>query len=143
MSRAGFPCAGSLNLRHTWRLLFLERQTGAWEIEQVKIAVTPSRAVETALGQEMARTMRHFQVRKWSTPHRGVAKKALAHPLPAKLAVRLLREPWIADAIFAGALYFTPSVTTPKQASDVATAPSGKAPIMRNLVKFRKRFLAP
>ena len=51
-------------------------------------AVTPSgslrspasRAVDPALGQEMPRTMGHFQVRKWSTPHRGVAKKALAHP---------------------------------------------------------------
>ena len=28
----------------------------------------------------------------------------LAAPLPAKLAARLLREPWIADAIFVGAL---------------------------------------
>ena len=44
-----------------------------------------SRAVETALGQEMARTMRHFQVRKWSKPHCGFAKKALAHPFPTNL----------------------------------------------------------
>ena len=55
-----------------------------------------SRAVESALGQETARTMRRFRVRKWATPHCGVAKKALAHPLPANL---LLRK------IFAGALY--------------------------------------
>ena len=39
-----------------------------------------SRAVEPALGQEMPRAMGHFQVRKWSKPHRGFAKKALAHP---------------------------------------------------------------
>lgn len=39
--------------------------------------------------------MCRFQVRKWSTPHRGVAKKALAHPLPTNL---LLHK------IFAGAL---------------------------------------
>ena len=43
---------------------------------------TPSRAVETALGQETARSMCRFQVRKWSKPHRGFAKKALAHPQP-------------------------------------------------------------
>ena len=43
--------------------------------------LTPSRAVETALGQEMARSMCHFQARKWSTPHRGVDKKAFARPL--------------------------------------------------------------
>ena len=43
-------------------------------------AVTASRAVETALGQEMARPMCHFQVRKRSKPHRGFAKKALSHP---------------------------------------------------------------
>ena len=42
-------------------------------------------AAETALGQEMARTMRHFQVRKWSKPHCGLAKKALAHPFPTNL----------------------------------------------------------
>ena len=41
----------------------------------------PSRAVETALGQETARTMRRFQVRRRSKPHRGFAKKAPAHPL--------------------------------------------------------------
>ena len=40
----------------------------------------PSRAVEPALGQETARSMCRFQVRKWSKPHRGFAKKALAHP---------------------------------------------------------------
>ena len=55
-----------------------------------------SRAVETALGQETARSMCRFRVRKWSTPHRGVAKKTLAHPPPTNL---LLRK------IFAGALY--------------------------------------
>ena len=54
-----------------------------------------SRAIEFALGQKTARAMRRFRVRKWSTPHRGVDKKALAHPLPAKL---LLRK------IFAGSL---------------------------------------
>ena len=31
---------------------------------------------------ETTRTMRHFQVRKWSKPHCGLAKKALAHPFP-------------------------------------------------------------
>ena len=40
----------------------------------------PSRAVEPALGQETARSMCRFQVRKWSKPHRGFAKNALAHP---------------------------------------------------------------
>ena len=40
----------------------------------------PSRAVETALGQEMARSMCHFQVRKWQRAHRALCKKALAHP---------------------------------------------------------------
>ena len=39
--------------------------------------------------------MRRFRVRKWATPHCGVAKKALAHPLPTNL---LLHK------IFAGAL---------------------------------------
>ena len=34
---------------------------------------------------EMARTMRHFQVRKWSKPHCSFAKKALAHPFPTNL----------------------------------------------------------
>ena len=53
-----------------------------------------SRAVEPALGQGMPRTMGHSQVRKWSKPHRGFDKEALAHPLPAKLAARLLREPF-------------------------------------------------
>ena len=33
------------------------------------------------LGQETARSMCRFQVRKWSKPHRGFAKNALAHPL--------------------------------------------------------------
>ena len=33
------------------------------------------------LGQGMPRTMGHSQVRKWSKPHRGFAKNALAHPL--------------------------------------------------------------
>ena len=42
---------------------------------------SPSRAVETALGQEMARSMCHFQARKRSKPHRGFAKKALSRPL--------------------------------------------------------------
>ncbi|HIZ72896.1 MAG TPA: hypothetical protein H9964_04895, partial [Candidatus Gallimonas intestinavium] len=32
------------------------------------------------LGLETARSMRRFQVRKWSKPHRGFAKNALAHP---------------------------------------------------------------
>ena len=41
---------------------------------------SPSRAVETALGQETARSMRRFQARKWSKPHRGFAKKAFARP---------------------------------------------------------------
>ena len=53
-----------------------------------------SRAVETALGQGMARSMCHSQARKRSKPHRGFAKKALSRPLPEKLA----------DAIFLGAL---------------------------------------
>ena len=43
-------------------------------------AVTASRAIVSALGQEMPRTMGHLQVRKWAKPHRGFAKKALAHP---------------------------------------------------------------
>ena len=43
-----------------------------------------SRAVEPALGQEMPRAMGHFQVRKWSKPHRGFNKKALAHPSPRR-----------------------------------------------------------
>ena len=46
----------------------------------VSLRSTASRAVETALGQEMARPMCHFQVRKRSKPHRGFAKKALSHP---------------------------------------------------------------
>ena len=41
----------------------------------------PSRAVETALGQKTARTMRRFQVRRRSKPHRGFVKEASAHPL--------------------------------------------------------------
>ena len=41
----------------------------------------PSRAVESVLGQETAQTMCRFQARKWSTPHRGVDKKAFARPL--------------------------------------------------------------
>ena len=55
-----------------------------------------SRAVEPALGQEMARSMCHFQARKWSKPHRGFDKKALSRPLPAKLA----------DTTFSGALSY-------------------------------------
>ena len=46
----------------------------------VSLRSTASRAVETALDQEMARPMCHFQVRKRSKPHRGFAKKALSHP---------------------------------------------------------------
>ena len=46
----------------------------------VSLRSTASRAVETALGQEMARPMCHFQVRKRSKPHLGFAKKALSHP---------------------------------------------------------------
>ena len=45
-----------------------------------------SRAVEPALGQEMPRAMGHFQVRKWSKPHRGFDKKALAHPSPRRFS---------------------------------------------------------
>ena len=92
---------------------------------------------------ETARTMRRFQVRKWSKPHRGFAKKALAHPLhrggygrviahPPKRRLRRGKAVWSAarfvcrmtlcacrsssrktrHAIFAGALYFTPSVSS-------------------------------
>ena len=56
----------------------------------------PSRAVEPALGQETARSMCRFQVRKWSKPHRGFAKKALAHPQthPKKILRLFLGTPW-------------------------------------------------
>ena len=45
------------------------------------IRSAPSRAVVPALGQEMPRTMGHFQIRKWQRAHRALCKKALAHPL--------------------------------------------------------------
>ena len=40
-------------------------------------AACSSRAVVSALGQEMARSMCHFQVRRRSKPHRGFGKKRL------------------------------------------------------------------
>ena len=54
-----------------------------------------SRAVVPALGQETARTMRRFQARKRSKPHRGFAKKALSRPFPKKsfASQNLFREP--------------------------------------------------
>ena len=45
----------------------------------------PSRAVVPALGQETARTMRRFQARKRSKPHRGFDKKTLSRPFPKNL----------------------------------------------------------
>ena len=48
----------------------------------------PSRAVVPALGQETARTMRRFQARKRSKPHRGFDKKALSRPFPKNLFLR-------------------------------------------------------
>ena len=52
-----------------------------------------SRAVETALSQETARSMCRFQARKRTKPHRGFVKKALSRPFPTKLAARFLRGP--------------------------------------------------
>ena len=40
----------------------------------------PSRAVESALGQETARSMCHFQVRRRQRAHRALRKNAPAHP---------------------------------------------------------------
>ena len=89
LSQAGFPCASS------------QRSKFRKPLRSSRLCpdARSSRAVEPALGQGMPRTMGHSQVRKWSKPHRGFAKKALAqalaHPLPKKLA----------GAIFAGALF--------------------------------------
>ena len=53
--------------------------------EQASDVVTASRAVETALGQETARTMRRFQVRRRQKAHRALCKKAPAHPSGRRL----------------------------------------------------------
>ncbi len=84
LSQAGFPCASSQRSKFRKPLRSSRLCSDA----------RSSRAVEPALGQGMPRTMGHSQVRKWSKPHRGFAKKALAHPLPKKLAIRLFWEPF-------------------------------------------------
>ena len=57
------------------------------------------RAVVPALGQEMARSMCHFQVRRRSKPHRGFGKKAPAHPFPTHLLSHLRGSPFRESAL--------------------------------------------
>ena len=58
-----------------------------------------SRAVVSALGQGMARSMCHFQVRRRSKPHRGFGKKAPAHPFPTHLLSHLRGSPFRESAL--------------------------------------------
>ena len=48
--------------------------------KQASDAAPPSRAVVPALGQELPRTIGHFQVRRRQKAHRALCKKAPAHP---------------------------------------------------------------
>ena len=80
--------------RVSLRLVAAEQISQAASFLAALLRCSHSRAVETALGQGMARSMCHSQARKRSKPHRGFAKKALSRPLPEKLAMRFLREPF-------------------------------------------------
>ena len=75
------PCVGTKPWRPPLRSSRLDR------------AACLSRAVVSALGQEMARSMCHFQVRRRSKPHRGFGKKAPAHPFPTHLLSHLRGSP--------------------------------------------------
>ena len=91
----GYSTVGSAirsqRIGHEFESRYLHHVAARRILKQLELAqavfvyASASRVVETALGQEMARTMHHFQVRKWPKPHCGFAKKALAHPFPTNL----------------------------------------------------------
>ena len=70
-----------MTCRKARRMNCCARVTPAFTTLPPHIRSAPSRAVVPALGQEMPRTMGHFQVRKWQRAHRALCEKALAHPL--------------------------------------------------------------
>ena len=102
------------------------------------------------LGQEMPRTMGHFQARKWQKAHRALCKKAFARPLhrggyreddsfrpfgapPSEREARGIAK----------LRQLLPQSCRLGKPSDGKTAPSEKAPIIWNCTEFRKHLLAP
>ena len=91
----GYSTVGSAirsqRIGHEFESRYLHHVAARRILKQLELAqavfvyVCASRAVVPALGQETARTMRRFQVRRRSKPHRGFANKAPAHPLPTNL----------------------------------------------------------
>ena len=60
--------------------------TGEAILKRSRQATVSAAQGKRRLGQEMPRTMRRFQVRKWSKPHRGFDKKALSRPSRGRLS---------------------------------------------------------